>query len=130
MARDQRPGPEATLPDERGVSLRLEYQPRGGLELPVGQTTRRSRSGVGVRRGFYAISREKPRSEASEGSVGHRPAHVAHQPQVEREVVERQRPVGEQLAGREQVAEVGPREAATPLARTLRVEGRPVAGEA
>src|SRR5215472_14389105 len=70
------------------------------------------RAGCGVRTalGFYRISVKKPRGESRKCARGARVANRSQEPEIERQVVEREETVGEELKGHEEVAEIGARE--------------------
>src|SRR5439155_5560341 len=79
------------------------------------------------RRRRHCVPREEPSPEWSEDAPDDRRAHLARKPEEERQVVEREQSMREELAGHEEVPEVRAREAAARVALALGVERRAVA---
>ena len=73
--------------------------------------------------GFDSVSAAKPSAECLEATFEDGRAHVGQEPEIKGQVVQRQQAIDEELARREQVAQIGPGEEPTRLATALGVEG-------
>src|SRR6185436_15007490 len=126
------PRRRAPASSRRRSRRRLATGPSRKRSPPWNSILRICGTEVGTAQGFYPripISAQKPSAERLEAAFEDGRTHVGQEPQIEGQIVQRQEAVDQELARREQVAQIGPGEEPAGLATAFGVERCSVAGE-